>query len=411
MSVQPAAVRSLKRVAHGGGGREVAAVEHFHEHFGVGADDHEGGGFQGLHEAAGVADGDDVVHPLAAAGAGAEFHDAGGLGSLGIFAEEFGGGFVIRDGLGGINVAAVDVVLVLDLPCPACIHGLRGGVGQDGLVGAIPSADDGAVAKEGALEADKGFFERLAEQLAAEAAGVYKKVGFEFAPVFEMHGGDAVWRALGAGHFSIHDLHAHLAGDGFEGLDEFFVFDVKGVPALDVGAAVGLAGEGFALPHEGGGDAGVAEVLVAVVAVAGGEVAELLVELVVKRVIEPAARTPLEADAELPCGLGHGVEMFPVDAEILEEMFGEVWGGPLADADDAKLGAAHDADGELGEFAFQRECREEACAAGAEDEDVANHTVHSNLVGRRVVNGRVSGRAWDGAFELRHWCHKSRFTN
>ena len=171
MSPQPCAARSLKSARQVGRGREVAAGEHFDERLDVAADDHERGGFERLDEAAGIADGDDILHPLPPVAAGAEFHDARRLRRFGILAQEFGGGFVVGDGLRGIDVAAIDVMLVLDLPAQPAVHRLGGGVGQDRLVRAIPAADDGAVAEEGAVEADERLGERLAEQFAAEAAG------------------------------------------------------------------------------------------------------------------------------------------------------------------------------------------------------------------------------------------------
>src|SRR5205809_1025111 len=127
-------------------------------------------------------------------------------------------------------------MLVLDLPSPAGIHRLRGGVRQNRLVGlAVPAADDGAIAEERAVEADERFFERLAEEFAAKAARVDEEVGGDPAPVFQMHRGDApLGQPLAARYFAIDELNAVLARDKFEDIDKLFVFDVKGVPALDV---------------------------------------------------------------------------------------------------------------------------------------------------------------------------------
>ena len=164
-----------------------------------------------------------------------------------------------------------------------------------------------------------------------------------------------------------------LSRHEFQHLDELFVLDVKGVPALDVRAAVGLARKGLAVRHERGGHAGPAEVLVAVEAIGCGQVAPLLVELLVKGVVEAPARPPEEADAELPRRLGQLVKAFPADAEVVEKVLREIRRRAFAHADDAQLRAAHHAHGELWDFALERKRRDQAGAARAEDEEVFDH--------------------------------------
>ena len=97
-------------------------------------------------------------------------------GSLGVFALKLGAGVLVGDGLGAIDIAAIDVVLVLDLPGPARIHGLGDGVRKDGFGGAIPAADDGAVAEKGTVVADVGLGQRASEEFAAKAAAIDKEV-------------------------------------------------------------------------------------------------------------------------------------------------------------------------------------------------------------------------------------------
>ena len=99
------------------------------------------------------------------------------------------------------------------------------------------------------------------------------------------------------------------AGDDFEGLDEPLVLDVKSVEGLDVRAAIGLACEGFAVPHERRREAGVTKFLVAIEAVGKREIPPLEIELRLKGEIEAAARSPEETDAEFPCRRGEYVEL------------------------------------------------------------------------------------------------------
>ena len=247
-------------------------------------------------------------------------------------------------------------------------------VWQDGFVGAIPAADDRAVAKEGAIKAVEWLFERLAEQLAAEAAGVDEKIRRNPASIFQKYRGDAaLGQALTAGHFAVDEFDSVFARHDFEDIDEFFVFDVKGVPALDVRAAVGLARESLAVPHEGARHARAAEFFIAVITIRHGQIAPLGVELLVERVVEAPARSPQEADAQLPRRLGEFVKAFPADAEVIEEVLGKIRGRAFAHADHADLRAAHDADGDLRELAPERDGGDESGAARAEDEDVLNH--------------------------------------
>ena len=106
-----------------GGGCKRAAAEHLDERLHLRADDHQRGRFQRLDEAAGVADGDDVLHPQPRGnGRSGTSRRAAICGALGILAEELRRGLVVGDRTRGIDVAAVDVMLVLDLPAqPASI--------------------------------------------------------------------------------------------------------------------------------------------------------------------------------------------------------------------------------------------------------------------------------------------------
>ncbi len=78
-------------------------------------------------------------------------------------------------------------------------------------------------------------------------------------------------------------------------------------------------------------------------------------------------------NAHFPRGVGDFVEMFFADFEVVEEEAWELRGGAFADADDADLRAADDADGEMGNFAFEGDGGEESGAACAEDEDGFDH--------------------------------------
>ena len=206
----------VEEVAHGGAELHAAVVEGLHEGVALGADDHEGGGFEGLDEAAGVADGDDVVHAHFPVAPGAEFDDAGLAFDAGIFAHKLGAGLVVGDEVGAEDVAAIDDLFVLDFPRPASVHGLGGGEGEDGFVFLpVPAGDDGAVAEEHLVEALEGDFERLAEKLGAEAAGIDVQVGFEFAPVVEVEGGDSLWAAFDITYGGVGNLDAGFACDAF----------------------------------------------------------------------------------------------------------------------------------------------------------------------------------------------------
>lgn len=72
-------------IAHSGSRIEFGMDEEIDEGLGLRADDHECGGFEWFDEAAGVADGDDVIDPHAAAATGGELDDAGLLRGLGVF--------------------------------------------------------------------------------------------------------------------------------------------------------------------------------------------------------------------------------------------------------------------------------------------------------------------------------------
>src|SRR5688572_30245095 len=168
-----------------------------------------------------------------------------------------------------------------------------------------------------------------------------------------MHGGDATRReAIGTGDPAIDDLHAAGAGRLFQDLDELLVFDVEGVPALNVRTAVFLPGEGLAVPHQRGGQAEAAEVFIAIEAIRHAQVRRGEIELMVEGIIEAFARAPLEADPELPGWLRVGMEVLPVESEVFEEMLREIRRGPLAHADDTDIRAAHNAHTEVRQLAL-----------------------------------------------------------
>ena len=68
-----------------------------------------------------------------------------------------------------------------------------------------------------------------------------------------------------------------------------------------------------------------------------------------------------------------GCENRRVDAEEAVQVIRQIAGAALAHADDADLAAVDDAHGEMGEPGFERKRGQQAGAASAEDDDVANH--------------------------------------
>ena len=327
--------------------------------------------------------------------------DDAGVGDGGVFGAEFCFGVGVGDEGGGVDVAAIDVVFVVDAPAPAVVHGFCGGEGVDGFVGeTFARADDGAVAEEGVGEADEGFSEFVADEAGVEARGVDEEVCVAGAAVAEAEGGDGVAVALDGFDGVVFDEDAEGCGLPFEVADEFDVFDVVGEAADgDDGAVLGVADEGFAAGHEGGGETHVLQGGGAVEAVVAGEVSESRGELWVEGVGEFTAFAPEEADAEFPCGLGAFVEVFWWEAEVAVEVEREERGGAFADADDADFRAADDGDVEVREDAFEGDGGDEAGGAAAEDEDLLDHgAMREKETGRSMGwNGRVKGTVMSAA--------------
>src|SRR5207247_1462190 len=112
------------------------------------------------------------------------------------------------------------------------------------------------------------------------------------------------------------------------------------------------------------------ELLVEVIAVRLGQAFPARGDLRAARVIEIGARAPVEeADAELPGRLGLAVELARLDLEPAVQVVGEGERGGLADADDAHVLGADDDDVQLGQLDLERDGREEAGAAPAQNED------------------------------------------
>ena len=63
-----------------------------------------------------------------------------------------------------VDIASVDPVEVIDLPTPASIHRLGGGVRLDRFVSPRPTTNNGPVIEECGFEREVGLPERLAEQ-------------------------------------------------------------------------------------------------------------------------------------------------------------------------------------------------------------------------------------------------------
>jgi len=145
------------------------------------------------------------------------------------------------------------------------------------------------------------------------------------------------------------------------------------MPLVNVGRAVRLARERHFLPHQRAGQRGVVETLIAIEAGGFREVGPMGIELEIEGVIKAPAAAPQEFDAELPRRLGEFVEALAGNAEVFEEMPGEIRRGALADADDADGWAAHDPHLELGDSPLDGYGGDETGAAGAEDEDVLDH--------------------------------------
>ena len=79
-----------------------------------------------------------------------------------------------------IDVAAIDEVLVLDLPAPAGVHRLREWCRADRFVGARPAADDRAVAEERVGVIAERLAERASEQFGAKAGSIDEQIGGDF---------------------------------------------------------------------------------------------------------------------------------------------------------------------------------------------------------------------------------------
>jgi hypothetical protein len=91
----------------------------------------------------------------------------------------------------------------------------------------------------------------------------------------------------------------------------------------------------------------------------------LLIELLVEGVVEAAAWSPQEPDAEFPGRLSQCVEAFATDPEEIEDVFGEVWRRAFSNADDSDRWTAHHANRKLRELPFQRDGCNQAGTAGA----------------------------------------------
>src|SRR5690606_30906632 len=125
--------------------------------------------------------------------------------------------------------------------------------------------------------------------------------------------------------------------------------------------------------HERGGDVAPLEVFIAIKAVWPGQIGPMAIELWGERVIEPAARSPQEADADFPSGLGARIKHLPADAQIIEEMLGKIRRGAFSHSDDTQLRTANDTDIQRRDFPLERDGCDETGAAGPEHEEVLNH--------------------------------------
>src|SRR5687767_9851790 len=137
-----------------------------------GSHHHQRGGLERFDESTGIPDGNDVIDPLPLIAAGTILHDPRRFGCLRVLAEKFGRGLVIGYCLRRVDVTAVDVVLVFDLPGPTGIHRLRRSIRKDWLGCSIPTTDHGAIAEERTIETQERFAESTADQLASEPAGI-----------------------------------------------------------------------------------------------------------------------------------------------------------------------------------------------------------------------------------------------
>ena len=198
------------------GGREEAAFVR---------DAEQGGGFQGLDESGRVTDRKDVPDPLMRIASRDEGHDAG-RSDLGILRPELRLGFGVGLEPRAVDVTAVDAARVLDLPRPARAHRLRGRVGQEGLIGPRPTTNHGFVAEQRIGVADERRAEGLADQLGAEAGGVYEEIRRQPLPVLQPKGLDLPIGLLDRGQVAVDDFDAELGGMGLQPSDEFRVLDV-----------------------------------------------------------------------------------------------------------------------------------------------------------------------------------------
>jgi hypothetical protein len=147
------------------------------------------------------------------------------------------------------------------------------------------------------------------------------------------------------------------------------VLDVEGVVVVELRQPARLAREAPVMGHVNRGVAEPRGLFVVVEAVVAAQLGEPFLELEGEAVEEVRTRAPQELDAQLPGRLRLGVEGLRRELEILEEVPGKDGGGAFADADDADVRAADDADVQMRQLLLERQRGHEAGAAAAQDDD------------------------------------------
>src|SRR5215813_7333960 len=128
----------------------------------------QSGCFQGLYETRRIADGHDIFHPTAFISAGDESNYPCRT-HFRVFVAELLLGLLVADKVRRIDIAAIDPALMLNLPAPAAVHGLAGGVGVDDFVTAVPASNHGPVAEQAAFERDEPRAQCLGQEERGEA--------------------------------------------------------------------------------------------------------------------------------------------------------------------------------------------------------------------------------------------------